>query len=272
MQRVILITGASSGIGKAIALAAAREGYQVVATMRQPAEERDYQDFPNIFLLPLDVTIAASREAAVTMTVQKYGRIDVLVNNAGFGVVGAFEDSDTEAVEREFAVNVFGVLEMTRAVLPIFRKQHAGTIVTITSMGGRLTFPLYSIYHASKWAVEGFFESLAYEVASFGIRIKLIEPGIIRTNFYGRSQVDTGTTTSPYAKLKAVLLPRYQEAGINGSDPGVVASMTLRAINDRSGRLRYPVGQNAQVLLTLRRFLPERVFHFLLGRMLGVVR
>lgn len=258
MPQTVLITGSSSGIGKAAALYFAKQGWQVAATLRTPAKETELTQYPNIKLYALDVTDAASIEGAVGEILRDFGTLDVVVNNAGFGADGVFEAMDDAFIQRQFETNVLGLMRVTRAVLPHMRSRRQGTIVQIASMGGRITFPLYSIYHGTKWAVEGFSESLQYELKPLGIRIKIIEPGAIKTEFYGRSRAfakPTGTTD--YDALVAQCETVTGNAANNGASPEQVAATIFKAATDNSSRMRYLVGSPAPLLVRLRKFIPD---------------
>ncbi len=259
MKKTVLITGASSGIGEASARYFAERGWNVAATMRSP--ERSALAGEHVACIALDVTDAASIDVAVAQTLERFGRIDALVNNAGYAVVGPFEAASDAQVRREFDTNVLGLMRVTRAVLPLFREQRGGTIVNISSIGGRLTFPLYSVYHATKFAVEGFSESLRYELEPFGVRVRIVEPGAIKTDFYDRS-MDV-VTSEPYESLMARAMPELNRAGAAGASPQAVAATIFRAATDRGGRLRYPVNAG---LLALRAMLPYGLYHALIKR------
>jgi short-subunit dehydrogenase len=259
MEKVILITGASSGIGKETAKLFQTKNWKVAATMRAPEKAEDLQKIVDIECLKLDVTDVDSIKSAINTTIEKFGRIDVIVNNAGYGLVGAFEAASAEQIEKQFQTNVFGLMSVCREILPVFREQKRGTIVNVASMGGRLTFPLYSLYHATKWAVEGFSESLQYEVKPFGIKIKIIEPGPIKTDFYDRSMDLTrreGLTA--YDSFIEKAMPNMQKAGENAPDGRLVAEVIYRAVTDESWKLRYTV--NSRLILGLRKILPDRLF------------
>lgn len=258
MAKTVLITGSSTGIGRAAALLFAREGWNVVATMRTPAREQELTKLPNVICPPLDVNDFASIEAAIAAGIAKFGSIDALVNNAGYGLVGAFENFSEEQIQRQFDTNVFGLMRVTRAILPHFREQQFGHVINVASMGGRTTFPLYSVYHATKWAVDGFSESLAFELGSLGIRVKIIEPGAIKTDFYGRStdrSVESGVAA--YQGYSERLLKTMDKSGETGASPETVARAILCAAKDNSSRLRYTVGMDAKGVLMLRRFIPD---------------
>jgi short-subunit dehydrogenase len=259
MNKTILITGSSSGIGKETVKLFQTKNWKVAATMRSPEKAADLQRIADVECVQLDVTDNDSIKAAIKETLDKFGRIDAVVNNAGYGLVGAFEAATPEQIERQFQTNVFGLMNVCREILPYFRQQKRGTIVNVASVGGRITFPLYSLYHATKWAVEGFSESLQYEVEQFGIRIKIIEPGPIKTDFYDRSQDLTrkeGLTA--YDSLIEKAMPNMQKAGEEAPDGSVVAKTIYEAVTDGSKKLRYPV--NTKGILTARRVLPDSVF------------
>ncbi|MDQ3180787.1 MAG: SDR family oxidoreductase [Acidobacteriota bacterium] len=259
MNKVILITGASSGIGKETAKLFQTKNWKVAATMRDPEKAADLQKIVDIECIRLDVTDVDSIKAAISVTLDKFGRIDAIVNNAGYGLVGAFEAATAEQIERQFQTNVFGLMNVCREILPVFRQQKHGTIVNVASMGGRLTFPLYSLYHSTKWAVEGFSESLQYEVKQFGIKIKIIEPGPIKTDFYDRSMDLTkkeGLTAYDYFIDKA--MPNMQKAGKDAPDASVAAEVIYNAVTDDSWKMRYSV--NSAAILAARKFLPDSLF------------
>lgn len=251
----VLITGCSSGIGRAAVRYFQARGWNVAATMRRPEQENELDRLANVRLFRLDVLDEASIAAAVEQTLEAFGRIDAVVNNAGFGTWGPFETATPEQIRNQLATNVTGLMLVTRAVLPHFRAVGGGTFVNLASIAGQVTFPYGSLYHATKFAVEGFSESLSYELAPLNIRVRVIEPGAINTDFYGRS-MSRAQASAPYT-LSATRMQKFMErAGRLGSRPEVVAAAIFRAATDQSARLRYPVGRGAQLALTLRRLLP----------------
>lgn len=263
MAQTILITGASTGIGKAAAELFFDRGWNVVATMRTPRNERKDARWLE---LPLDVTDAASIENAKKHALEKFGRIDVVVNNAGYGLVGTFESMGEDKISRQFETNVFGLMRVSRAFLPHLRANGSGVIVNVASMGGRLAFPFYSVYHASKWAVDGFSESLQFELSATGVRVKLVEPGAIKTDFYDRSADFThDAQLSEYNDIVDVGIRRMNAMGAKGASPSIVAETIWRAATDGSRKLRYPVGTDAKSLLLIRRFLPDGVWRNMIG-------
>ena len=267
MEKVILITGASTGIGRETVKFFQAKNWKVAATMRRPEEAADLQKIVDVECVRLDVTDIDSIKSAIAETLEKFGRIDVVVNNAGYGVVGPFEATTLEQIDRQFQTNVIGLMNVCREIIPYFREQERGYIVNIASVGGRMTFPLYSPYHATKWAVEGFSESLQYEIDQFNIRVKIIEPGPIKSDFYNRSQViakKEGLTA--YDPFVDKVLPNLQKAGAEAPDGSVVAASIYDAVTDDSKRLRY--GVNTKGILAARRLLPDRVFRRLIKMMI----
>lgn len=258
MSKTVLITGASSGIGKAAALYFAEQGWNVAATMRQPEKEQELNKVSNIRLYALDVTKTDTIEAALNAAKKDFGSLEVLVNNAGYGVDGVFEAMSDDVIERQFDTNVFGLMRVTREAIKIMREQGGGTIIQIASMGGRLTFPLYSIYHGTKWAVEGFSEALHYELQPQNIKVRIIEPGAIKTEFTGRSrEFIKPVGTKVYDDFVSKATKMSIETGSNGDDPMKVAKAIFKAATDTGNQLRYPVGSPAPLMLRLRKALPD---------------
>lgn len=268
MTQTVFITGASSGIGLATAKLFQQQGWNVVATMRSPDKATELGSLERVICLPLDVTQPESIEQAIATTLSHFQRIDVLVNNAGYGLLGPFEATSPEQIQRQFDTNVFGLMNVTRAVLPHWRDRQSGLLINVSSIGGRLAFPLYSLYHSTKWAVEGFSESLRYELAPFNIRVKLIEPGPIKTDFYDRSaEVAHKPGLTAYDTFVEKALPSLRRSGEQGSPPEVTAQVIYRAATDGSDRLRYPAGGNAEGLL-LSRLLPDGLRQWLVRRVI----
>lgn len=267
MEKVILITGGSTGIGRETVKLFQAKNWKVAATMRTPEKAEDLQKIVDVECFRLDVTDIESIRGALTATLEKFGRIDAIVNNAGYGVVGPFEATTLEQVDRQFRTNIIGLMNVCREIIPYFREQRRGHIVNIASVGGRMTFPLYSVYHATKWAVEGFSESLQHELEEFNIRVKIIEPGPIKSDFYERSQViakKDGLTA--YDHFVGKVLPNMQRSGAEAPDGSVVAQTIYDAVTDGSKRLRY--GVNTKGMLTVRRLLPDRIFNPMIRKIL----
>ena len=171
MANTILITGASSGIGKSTAKYFQEKGWNVVATMRNPQADTELTELENVLVTRLDVQDSDSIARAVRLSIETFGKIDVLLNNAGYGAFGVLEATPMEKIRRQFDVNVFGLVETTKAVIPHFRAKRSGTIINVSSIGGKVTFPLGSLYHATKFAVEGLSEAMSYEMAPIGVRM-----------------------------------------------------------------------------------------------------
>jgi len=254
-MKTILITGASTGIGNATARHFQAAGWNVAATMRKPESAGDLAALERVAVLPLDVTDRASIAAAVQATITQFGGIDVLLNNAGYGLAGPLEAVQPAQLERQYATNVFGPIYTTQACLPHFRARKAGMVINISSIGGRLVFPFNALYHGAKFAVEGMSESLALELAPHGIQVKLVEPGGVRTDFAGRSlDVMQQPGLDAYdASLKNVMAKfRDPERTRNYSDASHIAEVIYQAATDGSNRLRYLAGKDALAMAERR--------------------
>lgn len=239
MAKTVLITGSSSGFGKDAALLFKKHGWNVAATMRSPEKEAAWTEPATLWTPKMDVTNCQSMRAVVDDVVSRFGGIDVLINNAGFGMLGPLEGALHEDIARQFDTNVLGVITMTQLVLPHMRAVGAGVIINVSSVGGRLTLPLYATYHATKFAVEGLTEALQYELADQGIRVKLVEPGAAKTDFGGRSQIET-----PHPAYRPLIDGVNRSlAKVQQRAPGTekVVQTIYRAATDGSARLRYPV-------------------------------
>ncbi|MCL6602134.1 MAG: SDR family oxidoreductase [Paenibacillus sp.] len=255
-MKTIFITGASSGIGRATTKYFAERGWNVVATMRSPEKETEFVDSDSICVLKLDVENKATIEAAVAEAITRFGKIDVLLNNAGYGTMGILEAATDEQIRRQFEVNVVGMIQMTRAVLPHFRSNQEGMLINISSMGGKVTFPTMSLYHSTKFAVEGFTESVSYELASQNIKTKLIEPGAIATDFGGRSMdfffTESLTEYKPFTSAFLGKLADMEKDPAYASQASLVAETIYQAATDGTSRLRYVVGPDARTLIDMK--------------------
>lgn len=261
MTNTVLITGASSGIGKVTAQLFQSKGWNVVATMRSPEKEEELNTLDNVLVTRLDVTDQASIDAAVAAGMERFGAIDVLVNNAGYGAFGPLEAFPMEGIQRQFDTNVIGLLATTKAVLPHMRAAKAGTIVNISSIGGKMTFPLGTLYHGTKFAVEGISESLHFELEPFGVRVKIIEPGMIKTDFGGRSfDFRNDESVEEYQGTVKALFTVMEAAGANGSEPSVVADVIWNAATDGTSTLRYTAGDDAAQYMANRKAQDDETF------------
>ena len=253
MTQTILITGSSSGIGRATARLFHEKGWNVVATMRTPGADTELTELKNVLVTRLDVTDPASIDAAVAAGIDRFGAIDALVNNAGYGSYGPLEATPRDKIKRQFDTNVIGLLDTTKAVLPHFRERKTGTIVNISSIGGKMTFPLGTLYHGTKWAVEGLSEALSFEMDAIGVKVKIVEPGVINTDFSGRSfDFNNDESLEEYQGIVQALTAAI--AGSNGpamqsSEPIVVAEVIYEAVTDGEDKLRYPAGDDAHQLI-----------------------
>jgi short-subunit dehydrogenase len=266
-QKVAIVTGSSSGIGYETALVLARNGFRTYATMRNLEKARDISDTAKreklqLYAIKLDVTDEKSVNDAIKTIKSDAGRIDVLVNNAGYGLTGSLEDLLISEIKAQYETNVFGLIRVTQAVLPIMRAQKSGIIVNISSIGGKMALPLSSPYIGTKFAVEGLSESISYDLEPFGIKVVIIEPGAIKTNF------DTGMVVaqksqnqnSPYYKGMQKLQSSLNSMVKNGTAPIKVAEVILNAITTPNPNLRYTVGEDAALLAQKRKELPDSEF------------
>ena len=265
MNRTVMITGASSGIGLETALIFFEKGWNVIATMRNPEGRKTNLHEKKMDLQYLDVMDKDSIKKVIQYALNKYGRIDVLVNNAGYAVRGPFELSEPEQVRKQFDTNVLGLMDICRIIIPIFRRQREGTIINVASIGGRATIPFYSIYNSSKFAVEGFSEALHYELRPFHIKVRIIEPGFIRTDFHDRSMVETqDEIKNDYSEMYEKSLKKAEAMSQGASHPIIIAKLIYKAARSRSDKLRYHAGRNAGLVLFLRKILPDRLFFTLI--------
>jgi NAD(P)-dependent dehydrogenase (short-subunit alcohol dehydrogenase family) len=255
-DRVALVTGAASGIGEAAARALLRAGFTVYGTSRRATagETRD-----GVVFLPLDVADDASVAAVVREVLERSGRIDVLVNNAGVGLAGAAEESSIEQARALFETNVFGSIRMTRAVLPHMREQGSGRIINVSSVLGFLPAPFMALYAATKHAIEGYAESLDHEVRDHGVRVLLVEPAYTKTSFDANT-VAADQPLALYARRRQAIDVLNAAAVRAGDEPSVVADAVLAAATDTHPKLRYPAGTLARRASKLRRYAPPAIF------------
>lgn len=242
----IFITGASAGLGKAAAKLFHSKGWRVIATMRDIQRETELITLPNVAVLPLDVTNASQIEMIVKKAIEYY-KVDVVLNNAGYGLIGPLEAFTDAQITRQINTNLLGVLRVTKAFIPYFRAQKKGAFINVSSMFGLMGYPTCSVYSATKWAIEGFSESLAYDLAHFGVKVKIIAPGGIQTDFAGKSL--DGAQHEAYSKLVAKVSEGYSEEKVSQySTAESIAEIIYTAATDGIDQLRYVAGKDAVAL------------------------
>lgn len=269
MSKTILITGASSGIGKATAIHFQQQGWNVIATMRSPEKETELNKLENVHLEKLDVLDLGSIDKAIKNGIQKFGQIDALLNNAGYGAYGPLETFPRENIIKQFNTNVLGLMDVTKAIIPHFRANKNGTIINISSIGGQMTFALGSLYHGTKFAVEGISESLHYEMKEIGVKVKIVEPGFIATDFGGRSFDFQAGDISDYQPLIEALMKQWQNPNNTVSPPSLVAEVIFIAVTDGKNQLRYRAGDDATFLLDSRKKMSDAEFFEIMNKQLG---
>lgn len=259
MQKTIFITGASSGLGKSTAKLFHANGWHVIATMRNPKMENELKALPNVTLVQLDVTNQEKIKHTISEILKSHA-VDVVLNNAGYGLIGPLEALTDEQIQTQVQTNLFGVINVTRAFVPYFRERKRGTFINITSTFGVLGYPTCSIYNAAKFAVDGFSEGLAYELAQFGVKVKVVAPGGMQTDFAGRSL--QGGMHEAYAQLVTKVSEGYSEEQVaNYTKAADVAEIIYVASTDNKDQLRYIAGNDAVALYQERLELtPEGQF------------
>ncbi|MEM9245442.1 MAG: SDR family oxidoreductase [Cyanobacteria bacterium P01_F01_bin.153] len=261
MAQTVLITGSSTGIGKATAKWFQDKGWNVIATMRSPQKEAELTQLDNVLVTRLDVTDSESIQRAIAAGLDRFGSIDALVNNAGYGACGPLEAFPMESIRRQFDTNVIGLLDVTKAVLPHFRAQKSGILVNISSIVGKVAFPLGTLYHGTKFAVEGISESLSYELASAGIKMKIVEPGAIATEFAGRSFDFTNDESMvEYQDIVKNFMGGFEGIVSHAAPVGLVAETIWNAVTDGTNTLRYLVGQDAESWDANRKAMDDAAF------------
>ena len=270
MSKTILITGSSSGIGKATAKYFHDKGWNVAATMRKPEKEDELTNLENVLVTRLDVQDLSSIDEAIKDTLDRFGTIDVVVNNAGYAVFGPIESISREKMKRQFDVNVIGLMDVTKAIIPYFRNRGEGTIINITSVGGKITFPFVSLYHGTKFAVEGISEALYFEMQQIGCKVKIVEPGAIRTNFDQSMDINNDENVAEYQEMMKKLMAVMEPMLANGSEPEVVAEVIYEAATDGTDQLRYVAGEDAKEWIKNRKELDDEAFMAGTKQMIGL--
>ncbi|WP_262271357.1 MULTISPECIES: SDR family oxidoreductase [Microvirga] len=265
MTRTVLMTGASTGFGEATARLFASRGWNVIATMRRPEAGAALAALDNVLVTRLDVQDQASIDAAVAAGIARFGRLDVLVNNAGFGLFGVFEGTSRDKIREQFDVNLFGLMDVTRAVLPHLRANRAGVIVNVSSGAGVFALPMISLYCASKFALEGFSESLSYELASLGIAVKIVEPGGVTSTRFGRRSGEEAARSmvpsdyEPFVRGAQAVFAGLRAARADATSEEV-AEVIWTAATDGTDRLRYVATDDIKPLVAARRETSEDAY------------
>ncbi|NMM51682.1 SDR family oxidoreductase [Paenibacillus aquistagni] len=277
--KVVWITGASSGFGKLAAQVFARNGDTVIAALRQKdarqaallaSIEAPHRD--HVFVYELDVREEQQIQGAVNQVIKEHGRIDVLINNAGYAVGGFVEDLDIETWREQFDTNVFGLIQMCKAVIPYMREARAGCIIQMSSISGRMAFPALGPYVSSKFAVEGFSETLRLELLPYGVDVVLVEPGSYRTKIWARGITSASQDDTPNARFVSRIMEQVKKTGEQAQDPREVVDLLLRIAHLPNGsrRLRYPIGNRVSLNLAARALLPWRIFERMVWKVIGI--
>jgi len=272
-NKVAIVTGSSSGIGFETSVLLARNGFHTYAAVRnldksQPLIDMSKKDGLSIQIVELDVSNDKSVKDAINKVLSENKRIDVVVNNAGYALVGSFEEMSMDEIKSQFETNFFGVIRVIQAILPTMRNQRNGRIVNLSSMGGRMAIPLDSAYHGTKFALEGLSESLQYEVEQFGIKIIIIEPGAIKSNFFNNLKMASKAQRpdSPYTQMMRKLNAGFSFMLENAPHPVEVAKVILAAVTSEDPQLRYTVGDDAAMILQAKRTMSDTEFRNLMKK------
>lgn len=258
-DKVMFITGASSGIGLATVKYFAEKGWKVAATMRNPEAVPELLNRQGVNTYALDVTDHAAVTSVVQSAIRDFKKIDVVINNAGYGAIGPFEGAGEDQLFKQMDTNFFGTTRITAAFIPHFKSNGGGTFINLSSIAGRVAMPLYSVYHASKYAVEGFSESISFELRPFNIKVRLVEPGPIKTEFNGRSRVDLiPEEISEYKAFVEKVDTIYSKAFNSAEESSVVVKAIYKAAICKNYKLRFPAGIQAKALLLFNKILPGR--------------
>lgn len=266
-KQTVLITGTSSGFGKHASIALAQKGYEVIASMRNAHRETALHQYikenniMNIDIIELDVTKDAEIPTKIEEVLSRHSKIDILINNAGYAEGGLVEDINIETYRKQFETNFFGLISVTKAVLPSMREHKSGKIINISSVSGRVGFPVLSPYVSSKFAVEGFSECLRLEMLPYGVYVTLIEPGPYKTEIWDKGFINTGILKkSADEDLLQSILGKMNKSATNASDPQEVIDLLLKVIQMKRPRLRYLIGKGMKPLLLLKKIIPEKMF------------
>ena len=275
-EKVAIVTGSSTGIGYETSLALARNGFYTYATMRKLEGESEQtittisksENLP-LQVIQLDVNNDKSVIDAIDRIIEKKKRIDVVINNAGYALIGDLEETSMHQIREQFETNFFGAVRVMQRIIPIMRKQTSGKIVNITSMGGRIAIPLDSIYHATKFALEGLSESIQYELTPFGIKVILIEPGAVESNFWKNLKIATKESdpnSSPYRQIENNMSEALKQMVQNTTPSSEVAKVILQAVTLDNPDFRYVIGKDAAMIIEARRNMSDREFENLMKK------
>ena len=267
MKKVILVTGASSGMGKVSAMQLIKEGHLVYGLAPNVKEMQDLVEAGG-YAVEVDVTNDEQMKTAVAHVIKEQGRIDVLWNNAGYGLFGPIEEIDIDQARHQYEVNVFGLARMTQLVLPYMREQKSGTIINTSSMGGKIYFPLGAWYHSTKHAVEGWSDCLRLDLKEFNIDVVVLEPGFIETNFGQNvlAHFPKDSDKGPYKKLVRAMIKASERPGFTGSSPQVIADTISKIVSAKKPKTRYLVGKMAKPMVFLRKYCGDRIFDTIVMR------
>jgi NAD(P)-dependent dehydrogenase (short-subunit alcohol dehydrogenase family) len=273
MNKTILITGCSRGIGRMTAKYFQEKGWNVVATVRSnPDQDTELNALDNVLVVALDVTKEDTIKSAAQATIDRFGKIDVLLNNAGYGSYGILEATPEKAIRMQFDVNVIGTLLVSKNVIPYMRKAGEGTIINISSMGGKISFPLGTLYHGSKFAVEGMSEALSFELEAIGVKVKMIEPGMINTDFEETvmKNLNVDPNQTEYGEFLQKVTAGMQQAGSNSSEPILVAEKIYEAATDGKSQLRYIAGPDAEQIIAARKQMDDDSYMGMIKQQMGL--
>ncbi len=260
-MKTVLITGASKGIGRATALLFQKNGWNVAATMREPEKESDLRELRNMKCYQLDVTDNDSIKGCLKAVTKDFGNIDVLVNNAGVYTTKPLEMTSEDDINKLINTNIIGTIHMTQMILPYFRRRKEGIIINLSSMAGKSTFPFQSLYHTTKWAIEGLSEGLQHELKKLNIKVKIVEPGMVKTNLYDSMQKLSVNNYPDDYKNSFKNWHGYMIGSFNSTyGPDVTANTIYKAATDQKSKLRYASGSDTKMIFLLRSILPFALF------------
>ena len=271
-NETILITGCSSGIGRLTSQYFQERGWNVIATVRsRPEDDTELNALDNVLVTALDVTNKETIDASVTAGIERFGKIDVVLNNAGYGSYGLLEATPEHKMRMQYDVNVIGTMLVMQSIIPHFRQRKAGTIINISSMGGKITFPLGTLYHGSKFAVEGMSEALSFEMSAIGVEVKLVEPGMMKSNFGGSSfDMNLDPSLTEYDDFVAGVTAAMAAGGDGAGDPTQVAETIWQAATDGTDQLRYISGQDAEQIIAARKAMDDPEYLAMIRSQMGM--